>query len=126
MTSGRTSTTASNDDVALVLAGGDVELGLGDHVDVVLAQRLDVVLGQRVLERLGPRVHRVDAGLEHLAGHLARPGTRDADLAGDSSRPASTLGLELVGLDGDGDLDLVALEGLDGGFHRLRQSTGGL
>ena len=55
-------------DVAVVLAGGDLDLGRRDHVDVVLGDRVDVELGQRVAQRLLARHVGAEASLEQLAG----------------------------------------------------------
>ena len=54
-------------DVAVVLAGGDLDLGRRDDVDVVLVDRVDVVLGQRVLQRLLARDLGAEARFEQIA-----------------------------------------------------------
>ena len=95
MTSGRTSTTASNDDVALVLARGDVDLGRGDDVDLVLGDRLRrSTRGGRAGGRRPGRLG-ADAGLEELAGRLAGPEPGDADLPGDALEGGVDLLVEL-------------------------------
>src|SRR3954454_12421600 len=53
------------------------------------------------------------------AGGLARTEARDADLAGDLLEGLVQRLLELLLVDLDGELDLVALEGLDDGFHKV-------
>ena len=68
-------------DVAVFLAGGDLDLGRRDDVDVVLGHRVDVVLRQRVLQRLLARDVGAEPRLEQLARRLAGPEARDAHLA---------------------------------------------
>ena len=82
--SGRTSTTASKASGPALLARGDVDLGRGDRVDLGVGHGLGVEVGQRLAEGLGPQGHGpAHAGLEHLAGHLARTEARDPHLAGE-------------------------------------------
>ena len=69
------------DDVALLLPGGDLDLGRVDRVDVVVVDRPHVVLGERVLQRLLAADLGAEAALEHLSGGLAGPEPGDADLA---------------------------------------------
>ena len=107
-------------DVALFLAGGDVDLGLGDGVDVELADGLEVELRHRLLDRLGTGVAGLDARLDDLAGHFSGTEPRHSHLAGDHLPRCIDGRLELRRLDGDRQLDLVALKGLDGGLHRAR------
>ena len=88
--------------------------------------RLGVVLGQRVLERLLAAGLGAEPGLEHLAGRLAGPEARDADLLGDLLEGRVDGLLELACVDLDGQLDLVALEGLDGGSSSGASVSAGL
>ena len=112
-------------DVARLLAAGDVDLRRRDHVDVVLDDGRRVVLGQRVVQRLLPTRQRAEPGLEDLAGRLARTEAGKPDLAGDLLEGGVDRRLELTGVDLDGQLDLVALEGFDGALHAEGECTGG-
>ena len=82
-------------DVAVVLAGRDLDLGRRDDVDVVLVHRVDVVLGQRVLQRLLARDVGAEPRLEQPARRLARTEARDADLAGELAERGVDRPLEL-------------------------------
>ena len=64
--SGRTSTSASKDQLALFLPGGDVDVGLGDGVDQGVGDGAGVEVGHRFANRLGA---------QRLAAH---PGGRSA------------------------------------------------
>ena len=86
--------------------------------------RLRVVVGQRVLEGLTAGGVGAEAGLEQLAGRLAGPEPGDADLTGDALERGVDLLLELGLVDLDGELHLVALEGLDRGLHEATDCTG--
>ena len=112
-------------DGAALVAAGDVDLRRGDDVDVVLDDGRGVVLRQRVLQRLLPSGQRPDAGLDDLAGRLAGPEALDAHLAGDLLERRIDGLLELLLVDLDGELDLVPLEGFDGGSHAEGECTGG-
>ena len=79
--------------------------------------RLGVVRGQRLTERLVASVGLPDPGLQHLPRRLAGPEPWQANLLGEPSERSVEIFLELRLLDLDDDLDLVALEGLDGGLH---------
>src|SRR5690606_20865499 len=110
-------------DRALVLTRGDVEVGRRDDVDVVLDDRLAVELGQRRLERLGAGVLAAELTLEELAGRLPGPEAGDAHLLGDLPPGGIDRRLELGLVDLDGDLDLVALRGLDRGSHETNDRS---
>ncbi len=110
---------------ARLLAARDVDLRRGDDVDVVLDDRGRVVLGECVLERLLAPGEGAEAGLEHLAGCLAGPEARQADLLGDLLEGGVHRALELASVDLDGQLDLVPLEGFDGALHAEGECIGG-
>ena len=84
----------------------------------LLGEGLGVVLGQGVVQRLLAPDLGAQPALEHLAGRLAGPEAGDADLAGDLAEGVVDRLVELVLVDLDGELDLVSLEGRDGGLHR--------
>ena len=67
-------------DVAVFLAGRDLDLGRRDDVDVVFVHRVDVVLGQRVLQRLFARDVAAEARLEQTPRRLARTEPGDPNL----------------------------------------------
>ena len=101
-------------DVAVLLAGGDVDLGRRDHVDVLGLDRLDVVLGQRVAQGLVACRLGAESRLEQLAGRLAGPESRELHLVGELAERGVDRALEIGRGDRDVELDLVAFEGLDG------------
>jgi hypothetical protein len=101
-----------------LLAGGDVDVGGGDDVDVVLAHGLGEVVGQRLAQRLLPGHVPAEAGLEDPARRLAGPEARDPDLPRDPAEGVVDRPFELRLVDLDGQLDLVALKGLEGGPHK--------
>ena len=101
-------------DVALVLAGGDVDLGRRDHVDVFGLDRLDVVLGQGVAQGLVAGRLGAEPRLEQLAGRLAGPEARQLHLVGELAERGVDRTLEIGRGDRDVQLDLVAFERLDG------------
>src|SRR5437763_3291369 len=103
----------------------DLDLGRGDGVDVLFLERLDVEVGERVPQRLFSRNIRAEAGLEDAAWSFAGPEARDPRLAGDLAEGGVDRLVELALLELDGHLDLVALEGLDGGPHRAATLPGG-
>ena len=105
-------------DVAVVLAGGDLDLGRRDHVDVVLGDRVDVELGQRVAQRLLARDLGAEAGLEQPARRLARTEAGHAHLVRQLAERRVDRPLEFVGRDRDVELDLVALDRLDRALHK--------
>ncbi len=88
-------------DRPVLLAADDVDLGLSDDVDVVFAHGIEVELGQGLLDCLGPGVTRLDPALEDPTGHLARPKSRNAGLAGDGFPRLVDRRFELRLVDGD-------------------------
>ncbi len=99
------------------LTGGDVDLGRGDGIDVLVPDGPGVVARQRVAERLLASHVLAQPGLEDPPGGLPGTEARDADLPGDLPKGGVQGPLELLLVDLDRELDLVALEGLDDGFH---------
>jgi hypothetical protein len=84
----------------------------------VLDDRLGVVLGYGVVQGLAPTDGRAEAGLQHPARRLAGPEARDAHLPGQLAERRVDVLFELDLVDLDADLDLVALERLDGCLHK--------
>ena len=105
-------------DVAVFLAGGDLDLGRRDHVDVVLVDGLDVVLGAARPAAPVPARFGSEASFEQLAGRLAGPEAGDTHLAGELLERAVDGSFEFVGRDGDVQLDLVPVECLDRALHK--------
>ena len=116
-------------DVAVVLAGGDIDLGRRDHVDVLGLDRLDVVLGQGVAQGLIARRLGAEARLQQLAGRLAGPEPGQLHLVGELAERSVDRTLEIGRGDRDVELDLVAFEGLNGrrdghgGRHSIRRRS---
>ena len=77
----------------------------GDEVDVVLAHRVGQVLGNGVAQRLLAGGGEADAGLEHLARHLARAEPGQLDLVGDLAERRVDVAVELGFVDGHRELD---------------------
>jgi len=86
----------------------------------VFAHRECEVLRDRILDRLTACGIATDLGLEHLARRLALTETRHADLLGDLAECVVNVAVEFDFVDFDGQLDLVALEGLNGALHRAK------
>ena len=112
-----------------LLSRGDVDLGRGDHIDVVFDHRLGVIDGKCLAQRLLAADVDTEAGFEHLARRLARSEPGKADLFGQALERGVDFGFELSSLDLDAELDLVGLDGFDGGSHRrlsVSAPSGGL
>ena len=105
---------------ALVLARGDVDLRGGDGVEVGLLDGLGVVVGQGVPDDLLPDGLAAETGLQQPPGDLpgAEPG--HVHLTLQSSHCLVDSRRELLLVDLDGELDLVAFENFGGGTHRAR------
>ena len=112
-------------DGALVLAGRDVDLGRGDDVDLVLAHGGGVVVGKGLPEGLTPGILLPDPSLEDLAWRLARTEARESNLPGQTGEGGVEVLFELSFVELDHELDLVALEGLNRGLHRLKCTDAG-
>ncbi len=109
---------ASNCDLAVFLAAGDLDLWRGDEIDVVLAHRFGQVLRDRVLQRLLAGGLDADPGFQDPAGGLAGSEPGETHLFGDLAERSVDVVIELRFLDRDRQLDLVALEGLQRALHR--------
>ena len=103
---------------------GDLDLRRVDDVDLVLAHGLGEVLRDGVVERLFAGGGDADAGLEHAARRLAGTETGEAHLLGDLAERPVDVAIELALVDGDRQLDLVALDLLQRRIHRDLRLTG--
>jgi hypothetical protein len=95
------------------MAGIATELVARDSFDASFDRDAYSARLAQVLERLDPGGLETDAGLEHLAGCLAGPEAGQAHLTSDATEGGVEILLELLLLDRDGQLDLVALEGFN-------------
>ena len=85
-----------------------------------------LVSGLAVLQGLlAGQARAAEVCLEHLSGRLAPPETTDAHLARQLAEGGVHGFVELFGVDLDGELDLVPLEGFDGGSHADGECSGG-
>ena len=91
----------------------------------MLAHRPGEVLRHCVTQRLLAGGTEADAGLEHLARDLAGAEARQVDLLGDRLESTVDVVLELVLVDLDVQLDLVALEGFQRTLHRSASVSAG-
>ena len=103
---------------AVLAAAGDLHVGRFDDVDLVFAHGLGEVLGDGVVERLLAGRGEADAGLEDTARHLAGAEPGKPDLLGDLAERPVDVPVELGLVDGDRELDLVALDFLQRRIHR--------
>ena len=113
-------------DVALLLPGGDLDLGRGDRIDVVLDHGVGVVVRDAVLQCLLTRDLGPEARLEDAARRLAGAEPGDAHLASELAERGFDRGLEFGRGDRDVELDAVVFERLDRGLHRPRTLSGGV
>ncbi len=113
-------------DVALFLAGGDVDLRRRDHVDVFGDDGLGVVLGERVAQRLVTRHLGAETGFEQAAGRLAGTEARHLHFLRQLAERGVDRPLEVFRRDGDVEADLVVVERFDRGGerHGAAQSIG--
>ena len=100
-----------------LLAGGDVDLRGCDDIDIIVSHRLRVVDGQRVTKRLDPARLLAEPCLEDATRSLAGAETGYPNLPGDLAEGGVNILLELLLVDLDRQLDLVAFQRLDRGFH---------
>ncbi len=100
-------------DPALLLAGGDLDLGRRDHVDVVVDDRPGVVVGQRLPQGLLPTDLVAELGLQQLPGRLAGAEARHPDLLGDAPEGGVDGGVELRLVHLHRQLDLAVVEQLE-------------
>ena len=91
----------------------------------MLTHRPGEIQRHRVTQRLLAGGTDADAGLEHLAGHLAGAEPRQVDLLREGFESTIDVVLELVLLDLDVQLDLVALEGFQRTLHRSASVSAG-
>ena len=104
-------------DVALLLPGGDVDLGRRDDVDVLGLDRFGVVATQRVAQRLVARDLGPHPSLEQPTRGLARAEAGHLHLTGELAERGVDRGLEVGRGNGDVESDLVPFESLDGRRH---------
>ena len=104
-------------DRPFLLAGDHIDLRRGDDIDLMGLDGVGVVLRQGVVQGLGSARPGTEAGLQQTPGRLAGAEPGDADLTRDLLERGIDGLLELLLVDLDRELDLVALEGLDSGFH---------
>ena len=97
--------------------GGDVGLGPAENPDVLLGDRLSVELVEPVVDGVVEHLFAADPLVDKLRRHLALAEARDVDLLADVLVGVRDAGLELVGGDGDAELDPRGAEPLDGGLH---------
>ncbi len=106
------------DQVSLFDPRGDVVLGRADHVYFLVANGGQEIVRDAVFERLAPGHATPEAGLEHLAGHLALPEAGQVDIAPDLLKGLCDLNFEFCGFNFDRQLHFVVVEFLNGGLHR--------
>jgi hypothetical protein len=111
-------------DVALFLAGGDLDLGWRDRVERLAGDGVAVVLRHRVAQRLVSGHLGAESGLEQLARRLARPEPGDPDLPGELAEGRVEGLVELFSRDGDVQPDLVLGKRLDRGVHEGGECIG--
>ncbi len=112
-------------DGSRLLAVGDLDLRCGDQVDLVLTHCAGEILRHRVTQRLLAGGADAHARLEHLARHLAGAEARQVDLLREHLESTVDVVLELVLVDFDVQLDLVALEGFQRTLHRSASVSAG-
>jgi hypothetical protein len=93
----------------LGLSLGDLQLWRCDHIDVVLAHGVEVEVGYGVLDGLAAAHLGTEARLEDATGCLAGTEAGNPDLAGELLEGTVDSLVELVLVDLDRHLDLVAL-----------------
>src|SRR5207302_2726727 len=112
-------------DVALLLPGGDLELGRGDRVEILGLDGLQVVVGHGVADGPFPGDPGAEMGLEEPAGRLPGPESGDPHLPGQLAEGGVDGRLELAGGDGDPEADLVALQRFDCRLHEAGKCNSG-
>ena len=101
-------------------AARDFDLGLVDGVDLVLSQSLPVILRKRLLEGFLASSDHADTRLQEFPGRLARSEAGDSDLSSNPLKGGIDGTVELCLINGDRQLNAVAVQAFKGCLHSGR------